>query len=51
MKRQLSANDPEDFAITENILLLFNEHDTKIALNWGDHTERSHVKESNNVST
>jgi hypothetical protein len=25
---------PDNFAITDQVLLLFNEHDTKIALNW-----------------
>ena len=24
----------EDFAITDQVLLLFNEHDSRIALNW-----------------
>ena len=51
MQRQQSTRSHDDFAIADYVLLLFNEHDTKIALNWGDHTERSHVKESNNVCT
>ena len=38
MKPRLSISSDEDFGITDRVLLLFNEHDTKIALNWEFYT-------------
>ena len=45
MKRKMGVNKmrkkstriaEENFALNEFVLLLFNEHDTKIALNWAE---------------
>lgn len=50
MKRRLAITCGTDFAITDHVLLLFNEHDTKVALNWELYTPPP-VKESDNVGT
>ena len=49
MKKRQSASSHENFAITDNVLLLFNELDTKIALNWECDFRRSQVNENSNV--
>lgn len=36
MKIVRNKSGTEDFTITNRVLLLFNEHDARIALNWGN---------------
>ena len=50
MKTQLRTYGAMDFGIAEHVLLLFNDHDTKIALKWEIYTPPP-VKESDIVST
>ena len=35
VKHDLRSSNTQNFAITDHVLLLFNEHDSRIALNWG----------------
>jgi hypothetical protein len=39
MKRAENKSRRNDFTITDHVLLLFNEHDTRIALNWQIHSD------------
>jgi hypothetical protein len=49
MKMQRRVINREDFSITDSVLLLFNEHDTKVALNWECDLPRSNAKENNSA--
>ena len=35
-----------NFALTDHVLLLFNEHDSRIALNWESYTPKSSDREA-----
>lgn len=35
----------ENFAITDQVLLMFNEHDSRIALNWEFYTPKADPKD------
>ena len=45
MKHQPHNEDSDNFAITDNVLLLFNEHDSRIALNWEFYTPRPNAED------
>ena len=40
MKNVSNDSATGSFALTDHVLLLFNEHDTRIALNWESYTPK-----------